>query len=230
METKIDNAEITRSGRKRALPSCCLGCSIALVIFLGLWSIPILNPTFDQWSALCNEDQYTDLNTGRHRVVRHLFGMTISDRVSEGLLARLYKKYFGAFPSPCWEMVNTFSYWSPNISPHYPYHSMNYVERKAGELLDTHACADGFKRLLVAEILWSAKEAPGDSPVSMMMWELEERFKNVDNQKLLTESDFPADSSFFMVGFLAAENPKLTPRAYGIDRFPELMQKISPPY
>ena len=226
----MEDKEKEQAKRRRPRRRCCFSCTFTLILLLLLWAVPIFIPDFYPWSDFLSQDQYFDVNSGRHRNVNHLLYVAVSDRTSEGPLAGLYREYYSEYPEPSWQIVNSFSYWSPNISPHYFYHGMFSVERKLKEFLDAHECTDGFKRLLVAEILWSAKVGGEEGPVSFMMYELEEKFRGEASGQPLTEDMFPPDSSFFMVSHLVAENPKMIPRAYGLDRFPELMQKIPPPH
>ena len=156
-----------------------------------------------------------------------MFFAMVSDTVSEGFLAKLYTKHFGNYPDPIWVRVNTFSPRSPRVSPHYIYHGMFSVEHATELFLEKYYCTEDYERLLLAYTLWGAKASGHDySPLT----DLYEYYEDSPPSYPLTEEQFPEDSYLLNSYELARIKESITPRAYGLDRFPELMQKLPPPY
>ena len=223
MAEKRETDEAAKELRKRRR-SVAIGCAWAVGLLLALM---VLLTLAVPWSPVCNEEQYIDLNSGRQRVVKHLFFVTYSDQVQEHILARLYKKYYGEYPEPCWARANAYNLFFSRGHSHTKYGEISQFDPATEYFLQMNECTEDYEKLLLVYTLWGSKASKrAYSPLIDIYY----YYDDSPPEYPLDADDFPPDSYLLESGELAILKNPLTPRAYGLDRFPELMQQIPPPY
>lgn len=219
-------SEIRKSakGKIRTRRSCIIGCALATTVFSVLI---ILLSLLEPLALVSHEVQYFDLNSGRQRIIKSLLFVKFSDEIKVGCLAKLYKEHYGEYQDPCWVLSNTFRLIGPRIAFHSGYGEMPSIDGQTELYLKSEPCADDLEILILTYTLWGSKSC--GRPYSPLI-PIYEYFREPPLKYPLDSTRFPPDSYLLKSGRLADIKNPMTPRAYGLDRFPELMQKIPPPH
>ena len=93
---------------------------IALALLALLILLPLFVPLFVPWSEFNCKTLYIDVNSGRTRLVRHLYFIPVRDEVADTSCSRaLFPD--GNYPPPSWKPDTRLDLYTRN-SPHYFWH------------------------------------------------------------------------------------------------------------